>query len=121
MPASDIIIPRYRDESPSFQRATDWLFGSQAGYERYMEEQKRKAAKELAEIAEAEKREKRRHMDGLGELRMRISLTDYMRWQVLYPGCWEDDTFVNEYHRDNPQARANRPEKKTFAVGEITV
>ena len=116
----DIIIPRYRGESRSFQRASDWLFGSEEGFNRYIAEKRRKAEKELAEIAEQEKSESRRAMNGLGQVKLNVSVTDWTYWNILYPGCWQDKTFVGEYHRDNPQARANRPQQKTFSVGAVT-
>ena len=116
----EIIIPRYSRESRSFQRATDWLFGSQEGYERYMREKMKKAEAEAKAIAENEKSEERGWMNGLGQVKANISVTDYMYWELLYPGCWRDKTFQSEYLRDNPYARPNKPQQKTFVVGGIT-
>lgn len=116
----EIIIPKYKDESPSFQRASDWLFGSDEGYERYMEEEKRKMLAELESIGRQNQNDRNHLVEGLGQHWMRVSLADFMRWQIMYPGIWGDRGFINEYHRDNPYARVERPQQKTFSVGAIT-
>lgn len=117
---SQIIIPKYRDESPSFQRASDWLFGSKDGYEKYMEEEKRKMLAELAEIGREAQSANVKNVNGIGQHTMQVSIADYMRWEIMYPGIWNDKSFVDEYKRDNPYCRVARPEQKTFTVGAVT-
>lgn len=115
-----IIIPKYRGESRSFQRAADWLFKTEGGLKLYWERKKEKARREMLEIAKDEAGTQRRSVDGMGQVKLEVSITDWAYWNVLYPGCWQDKTFVAEYHRDNPGARANRPQQKTFSVGSVT-
>jgi hypothetical protein len=47
-----------------------------------------------------------RSVDGLGRLRLRIDATVFHYWgQRLGYACWRDKEFVNQFERDNPEAR----------------
>ncbi len=116
---AEIIIPKYSDESRGFQRASDWLFGSEAGYKRYMDAERRRYMSELAAQARSAQKEKLRAVDGIGVPVATINLGDYMRWQLFHRGCWEDKTFIKEYIRDNPYCRMPRHEQRTFASAEV--
>ncbi len=41
--------------------------------------------------------------DGRGQAILSIPPIVYMRWQLEYPGCWQDKGFVAEFAFDNPQ------------------
>jgi len=45
-------------------------------------------------------------IDGVGQLKAKIPLNLYIRWQQEYPGCWNDKGFVNAFLKDNPQFKA---------------
>lgn len=41
--------------------------------------------------------------DGRGQAVASIPPIVYMRWQLEYPGCWQDKGFMEEFLFDNPQ------------------
>lgn len=43
--------------------------------------------------------------DGRGQAMASIPPIIYMRWQLEYPGCWGDKSFVEEFLFDNPQCQ----------------
>lgn len=45
-------------------------------------------------------------IDGVGQLKAKIPLSLYIRWQQEFPGCWQDEGFVNAFLKDNPQFKA---------------
>ena len=47
-----------------------------------------------------------RSLDGIGRLRMRVPADAFHYWgQRLGYECWEDEQFLREYERDNPQVK----------------
>jgi len=56
--------------------------------------------------------------DGRGQAMASIPPIIYMRWQLEYPGCWQDKGFVEEFLFDNPQCclpgYKPRPKRMTF-------
>lgn len=41
--------------------------------------------------------------DGRGQALLSVPPVIYHRWQLEYPGCWQDEQFVAEFAFDNPQ------------------
>lgn len=56
--------------------------------------------------------------DGRGQAVASIPPIIYLRWQMEYPGCWQDKGFVEEFLFDNPQCALPgykpRPKRMTF-------
>jgi hypothetical protein len=44
--------------------------------------------------------------DGLGQLIGRVDARTFMRWWQEHRGCWQDEGFIKEFLKDNPQCRA---------------
>ena len=80
--------------------------------------EKRKAEAQMRRTAEEMKREDLRPTkgDGRGQPVASIPPTIYLRWLQLYPGCWQDRDFVNEFLADNPQCLipGYKPKAKTI-------
>tara|TARA_Y100000593_G_scaffold33336_1_gene65582 strand:- start:6593 stop:6946 length:354 start_codon:yes stop_codon:yes gene_type:complete len=71
-----------------------------------------KAAVEQKRIAQAQI--ERRHIDGVGRLRMQVSPTAYHYWgRRLGYDCWRDKKFLAEFERDNPGCRVKSRSEKT--------
>jgi hypothetical protein len=59
-------------------------------------------------------------IEGVGELKARIPLSAVHYWgQRLGYDCWNDETFVKEYIRDNPEVAVNNRIKRTTVNGAI--
>jgi len=43
--------------------------------------------------------------DGRGQAAASIPPIIWLRWNLEYPGCWQDQAFVDEFLFDNPQCR----------------
>ena len=43
--------------------------------------------------------------DGRGQAMASIPPIVYMRWQLEYPGCWQDKGFLEEFLFDNPECQ----------------
>ncbi|MDR1817567.1 MAG: hypothetical protein LBR07_05210 [Puniceicoccales bacterium] len=56
-------------------------------------------------IARASERLGGHRVDGLGQLRARIDLDTFLRWQIAEPGIWEDPASVKAFLRDNDDMR----------------
>ena len=57
-------------------------------------------------------------IDGLGQLRARIPLTAVHFWgQKLGYECWNDQAFMDEFLRDNPELEVNSGGTKEIHVG----
>jgi len=57
-------------------------------------------------------------VEGLGQLKGRIPLDAVHFWgQKLGYGCWNDQEFVDEFLRDNPELRVNSGGTKEISVG----
>lgn len=41
-------------------------------------------------------------IEGVGQLKASIDPRLFFRWQLEYPGCWNDDAFVKRMLKDNP-------------------
>ncbi len=59
-------------------------------------------------------------IEGVGELKARIPLSSVHYWgQRLGYDCWNDDTFVKEFIRDNPEVAVNNRIKRTTVNGAV--
>jgi hypothetical protein len=59
-------------------------------------------------------------IEGVGELKARIPLSAVHYWgQRLGYDCWNDETFVSEFIRDNPEVAVNNRIKRTTVNGAI--
>lgn len=57
-------------------------------------------------------------VEGLGQLVARIPTTAYHFWgQKLGYDCWNDQAFMDEFLRDNPELRVNSGGTKEISVG----
>ena len=57
-------------------------------------------------------------VEGLGQLTARIPITAFHFWgQKLGYGCWNDQQFMDEFLRDNPELRVNSGGTKEIHVG----
>lgn len=69
-------------------------------------QEKARAEREMAQTA---KEVAQGHLptsgDGRGQAVASIPPVVYMRWQLEYPGCWQDKGFIEEFLWDNPQCR----------------
>jgi hypothetical protein len=57
-----------------------------------------------------------RTIDGLGQMTMVLDARTWFRWQQEDEHFWEDKGNVKRFLRDNPEARAPRPEQKARVV-----
>lgn len=59
-------------------------------------------------------------IDGVGELKARIPVSAIHYWgNRLGYECWNDEQFVNEYIKDNPEIAVNNRIKRTIVNGAI--
>ena len=59
-------------------------------------------------------------IEGVGEMVARIPLSAIHYWgQRLGYDCWDDETFVKEYIRDNPEVAVNNRIKRTVVNGAV--
>lgn len=57
-------------------------------------------------------------VEGLGQLTARIPVTAFHFWgQKLGYACWNDQQFMDEFLRDNPELRVNSGGTKEISVG----
>jgi hypothetical protein len=65
-----------------------------------------------------ENQKRHKSIEGLGQLVARIPTTAYHFWgQKLGYGCWNDQGFMDEFLRDNPELRVNSGGVKEISVG----
>ena len=103
----DIIIPKTRPtDDAGWWKTIERNIRLGIGQEKVLQDQRQRA------VARVEQTIKRKTVEGLGQLVGIIDLENYLRWHDYQPGCWNDKAFKREYFRDNPQARAARPERK---------
>lgn len=61
-----------------------------------------------------------RSLEGVGQLRLRVPPLAFHYWgQRLGYECWEDEQFVREFIRDNPEVAVRNYSKKTVVNGAI--
>ena len=59
-------------------------------------------------------------VDGLGQMVARIPPSSFHYWgKRLGYECWEDDQFLKEFMRDNPEVAVRNYAKKTVVQGAI--
>lgn len=68
-------------------------------------------ARQMA-IREQEKGVGRKMFDGIGQVTGIIDARTYFRWQQEDPDFWNDDGNYRKFLRDNPECRAEAPDKK---------
>jgi len=57
-------------------------------------------------------------VEGLGQLTARIPIDSFHFWGMkLGYGCWNDQQFMDEFLRDNPELRVNSGGTKEISVG----
>ena len=117
--APNIIIPRYRNESFSFQRSLDWMFRSEDEFKEWKKKMMARDQVAKLKIAQNEQSMQRKTVDELGQVTARYPLNSYMYWHLTRRGCWDNKQFRDEFKRDNPEVRAVRPQQKTFMLGSI--
>jgi len=68
-------------------------------------------------VAAATQRLDNHWMDGLGECHMRLDPEVFFHW-VRKEGrqCWNDENFIHEFKRDNPNVIVRSRSRKTFVV-----
>jgi len=58
-------------------------------------------------------------LEGIGQHTLSVDRESFMYWGTREGfDCWEDDSFLREYHRDNETARVKTLRKATVAVGD---
>lgn len=67
---------------------------------------------EMKDTARLEAMTPRKTVDGLGQLVGIIDQELYLRWHLQEEGCWNDRNFKRKFLMDNPEFKANRPERK---------
>jgi hypothetical protein len=71
-------------------------------------------AKANAKLLGKLNQEEHNHVEGLGEMTMRIPVESYHYWgKRLGYDCWRDAGFRKEFLRDNPECRVNSKAAKT--------
>jgi hypothetical protein len=61
-----------------------------------------------------------RSLEGVGELKAQIPLSAYHYWgQRLGYACWDDESFVNDYIKHNPEIAVKNRVKRTVVNGAI--
>lgn len=71
-------------------------------------------AKRIGEI----NKQRHKSVEGLGQLKARIPMTAFHFWgQKLGYGCWNDQAFMDEFLRDNPELKVNSGGTKEISVG----
>ena len=73
---------------------------------RDVEKEKAQAILRQAEIARVMEKTGSLKSDGLGQKIGAIDSRVFFRWWQEYHGCWQDEGFIREFLRDNPQCRA---------------
>ena len=48
-------------------------------------------------------------VDTVGQHMMTVDMHTFWHWRKAHPGCWEDETFLKEFQRDNPEVFKQRP------------
>jgi len=105
----NVIIPKTRpSEDKNWWTVVERNLRLGIGQEKVLAEQRQR------ETARLEAMIPRKTVDGLGQLTAIIDSETYLRWHHDQPGCWNDKRWGREFLRDNPQVRANRPEKKFY-------
>ena len=81
-------------------------------------EEKARAEREMDETAKAVAADPDAHgwVEGLGQPLASIPPIIHHRWHQLYPGCWKDRAFVDEFLADNPRCQlpGYKPKAKTM-------
>lgn len=104
---SNIIIPQFRSkEDKSWWSTIERNMRLGIGQEKVLLQNRMK------ETARLEAMTPRKTVEGLGQLTAVIDLQNYLRFEHMDPGCWNDKKWSREYIRDNPECRARRPERK---------
>ena len=106
---SNIIIPKFRPREDK-----GWWDAVLKGIHLGIGKEKVLAEQRQRETARLEAMIPRKTVDGLGQLTAIIDSETYLRWNHDQPGCWNDKRWGREFLRDNPQVRANRPDKKYY-------
>jgi hypothetical protein len=109
------IIQSFADAIPSHLRKemereliTGWRMQEAASYHQ---------AKQFAAFNHANAA---KSIDGVGELKARIPISAIHYWgNRLGYECWNDEQFVNEYIKDNPEIAVNNRIKRTTVNGAI--
>jgi hypothetical protein len=103
----NLIIPKFR---PKEDKA--WWDGVMRGIHLGIGKEKVLQENRMKDNARMEAMTPRKTVEGLGQLTAVFDLQNYLRWDQAERGCWGNKQFVREYLRDNPEARAARPERK---------
>lgn len=69
-------------------------------------QEKADAKRRAVEIAKDLKAEGGHKFDGGGQKMCSIDLRTWVRWNQEFPGCWSDETFIDEFLWHNPAYRA---------------
>lgn len=78
------------------------------------------AQKEAMQAAVYRNSNAARSVEGIGQLRMQIPRDAYHYWgQRLGYECWDDEQFLREFERDNPEVAVRNYAKKTVVNGAI--
>lgn len=109
------IIQSFADAIPSHLRKemereliTGWRMQEAASYHQ---------AKQFAAFNHANAA---KSIDGVGELKARIPISAIHYWgNRLGYECWNDEQFVNEYIKDNPEIAVNNRIKRTTVNGAV--
>jgi hypothetical protein len=105
--STNVIIPKFRDKADKqWWTIMERNLRLGIGREKVLQENRMK------DNARMEAMTPRKTVEGLGQLTAVFDLQNYLRWDQAERGCWGNKQFVREYLRDNPEARAARPERK---------
>lgn len=107
--SNNVIIPKFRDTTDKhWWTVLERNIRLGIGREKVLQENRMK------DNARLEAMTPRKTVEGLGQLVAVFDLENYLRWDHAERGCWGDKKFGRDFIRNNPQVRANRPDKKYF-------
>ena len=105
--APTIIIPKFRPKTDTaWWDTVERNMRNGWGRKMVLKEQ------EMKESARLEAMTPRKTVEGLGQLVGIVDQELYLRWHLQEEGCWNDKNFKRKFLADNPEYKANRPERK---------
>lgn len=69
--------------------------------ERSLPAEKARLRRELDQTAKEVRSLESSYADGRGQAVASIPAVAYFRWNLMFPGCWKDRAFVDEFLQDN--------------------
>jgi len=98
-----ILVPTKKSSEGDLMKLAQLMFDKKVATDRRQYAKRQEALTKMAKLRAYTN-------DTVGQHEMFVDTQTFWHWRKTNPGCWEDEGFIKEFKRDNPEVVRKRPD-----------